>query len=111
MKKYLLSSLVLVGSVTLLCGLLLPLILSMPLYEQERTTVQHERKCYFEAKGEPYLLIEDACLQAEKIAIRRNLRVDKVRAMIMKKAIVWPLDLFPSCVNVNELNHELDWPQ
>lgn len=111
MKKYFFHSLALVVTSTIMCGFLLPFVLSLPFHSAGSQEVRHERNCYFESAREPYLLLEDAYQQADKIAYRRGLRLDKLKAMITKNATTWPLQIFPSSVNVDQLNHELDWPQ
>lgn len=111
MKKYFLHSLALLVTVTCMCGIVVPFLVSFPFHVQKEEMIKHERTCYFKASSGPYLLLEDANAQAEKIAKVRGLRVDKVYALIAKTATRWPLQIFPSTVDVELLNHELDWPQ
>lgn len=111
MKKYVLTSLALLSTTTLVTGALLPTLLSLPgPFRTTTSPLVHERKGYFEMTGEePYLLMEEAYRQADRVAEVRGVRVEKVRALIMRRAQIWPLNIFPPSLNVNDLNHDLDW--
>jgi K+-transporting ATPase c subunit len=102
MKKYCISSLILILAVTLLFSFVVPLFLTL-CSPKPSSNVENRPFHYVQ---EPYLLLEDALKQSERVAKERGLSLDEVKKLIEKHTQSWPLQIFPTYVDARALNQE-----
>lgn len=107
MRKYYLPSMLFFVMSTVLFGFFLPALVTVCSPRIESETRFFGKEGYFTSGHEPYILVEEAMRQALRVALSRNMSLQEVHAIIEEHTHNWFFHIFPTYVDVRELNESL----